>query len=808
MNPETILKEDVNILVEKLKANPQSGFTHEAAVQRLKQYGYNEVPEKKKSLLGLFLKKFWGITAWMLEIIILLSWILHRFIDFYIVTFLLVANAVISFSQEWLASAAVASLKKQLHVTAKVLRQGTWSLIPARELVPGDIVSIRTGDFVPADVKIMTGSLEVDQSALTGESLTQEKKTDDPAYAGSIVRRGEAKALVVLTGSNTYFGKTIQLVEIARPESHIEITIAAITKRLFAIVALIIIVLFILSVLKKFSALATLPLMLVLLLAGIPVALPAMFTLSMALGSEELSRKNVLVTKLNAIEEAASMNILCVDKTGTLTMNQLALAQIAHTGEYTDLDVILYAALASEESSLDQIDLACITAAKQKNLPLSSYILKEFIPFEPINKRTEALIEKDGHIFHVYKGALQTMLTQVHLTDEQRKMLLEQAQNFAAKGFRTIMVVKKNDGHAEVVGLIALEDRLRPESKEVLSQIQALGVQIKLLTGDALPIAEESARKLGLSNKILSFAEHRDSIKSNSDVGAELILGNTIFAEIYPEDKYDIVKTLQKKGLIVGMTGDGVNDAPALQQAEVGIAVSSATDVAKKAASIVLTKPGLIPLKEVIKIGRLIFQRITTWVVNKISRTILKTGFIMIAFLATGKFVISSLEMLMLIFMTDFVKLSLATDNETISERPCRWDVPALTKLACILGIAMIAEALVLLYIGMRYLSLSPGTVHTYSFAILFYMAIFSIFVVREKRHFWNSMPSKVFMGAILADVVAALLITTLGLIGFTPLPIEYTLIIIAYSFIFSLLVNDWIKFFFQKRGGFLARVA
>ena len=695
MAQDNILDQSVTLLLKTFETNPSMGLNQSEVTRRLQQYGYNEVPEKRVSLIKKFLEKFWGITAWMLELIIALSWFLHRFLDLYIVMSLLIINAIISFTQELLASNALESLRRQLHVHAKVLRDGKWSLLPARELVPGDIVSITTGDFVPADLKMISGSVQVNQSALTGESLPVEKNPNDTLYAGSTVRRGEAQCLVILTGARTYFGKTVELVQLAAPLSHTEEIISQITTWLLIIVTVPILFAFLLSVYKGLDLLEILPLMLVLLLGGIPVALPAMFTISKALGAKNLSKKNVLVTRLNAVEEAASMNVLCIDKTGTLTLNKLAIVEVLPVNGYTQDDVILYGALASQEASLDAIDLAFISAVKAKKLPLELFTIKKFIPFEPSTKRTEAVFEKDGHIYHSYKGALEIMAQDFALSQEKKNKLSFYEDAFAKRGFRTIAVAKTEDNGVHIIGLVALEDSPIPGAKQVITDLEDLQIKIKLLTGDALPIAQEIAKRVGLEESAVSFSQYKElKQQKNLEAAEELIMKYTVFAKIYPEDKYNIVKILQTAGRIVGMTGDGVNDAPALQQAEVGIAVSNATDVAKKAASIVLTQPGLEAIKELIVLGRLVFQRINTWIINKISRTVLKTGFIVSAFLLTGKFVISSAEMLLLIFMTDFIKLSLSTDNERISKKPCIWEIATLTRVGVILGVAMTIEAL------------------------------------------------------------------------------------------------------------------
>lgn len=771
------------------------GLKQSEVETRLKQYGYNEVPEKKINPIFRFLSKFWGLTAWMLEFIIILSWFLHKESDAYIVIGLLIFNAVISFIQEQNATNAVEALKKKLQVNAKVLRDGIWKIVSARELAPGDIIRVRTGDFVPADVKIISGEIGVDQSALTGESLEAEKKPGEVIYSGSIISRGEAGGIVVLTGINTYFGKTIQLVQIARPRLHIEDIISKVVKWLLIIVAVLLSVFFFVSFWRGISLLEILPLMLVLLLGAIPVALPAMFTVSMALGSLELSKKGVLVTRLSAPDDAARMDILCVDKTGTITINKMSVAKLIPLNGYSENEILLYGALASQEANHDSIDMAFINAARQKNLLSSSFAQKTFTPFDPKTRRTEAVVKNKNNEFLVMKGSFPVLAQVCGLGDNTKADLEAKIGELAKDGYRTLAVAKAQiKNKPELVGLAALHDPPRPDSKNLITELKSLGVSVKMLTGDALPIAKEIAREVGIGDRIIDVSELKES--------AELAEKSDGFAEVYPEDKYLIVKDFQAKGHIVGMTGDGVNDAPALKQAEVGTAVSSATDAAKSAASIVLTDEGLTDIISPIKVGRMTFQRINTWILNKMTRTILKTCFIVFAFLFLGKFVISASAMLIMIFMTDFVKISLSTDNVRWSKKPSVWDINGLVKVSVVLGLIMVVEAFGLLYVGLNYFNLTVDNeaLSTFSFEILFFFAMFSIFAVREKGHFWSSLPSKTLLSIILADMILGAVFSTFGLLGFKAIPLIQTLIVIGYAFLFSLVINDFIKFALMKK--------
>ena len=783
--------------IEALSSDAGRGLTQEEARERLERYGYNEIPEKKENPLYRFLKKFWGPAEWMLEAIILLSWFLGNYDDLYIVTALLIFNAVLGIFQEQRARNAVEHLKKRLQVYARVLRNGLWDSVPARELVPGDIIRLRMGDFVPADVKIAGGSLIADQSALTGESEQMEKNPDQVLYSGSMIAQGEATGVILSTGTETYFGNTVQLVQLARPKLHIEKLVSDLSKSLLLVVFSLLAVAFAFSMIQGFDPVEILPLMLVLLLGAVPVALPAMFTISMAIGSMELVKKGVLITRLSAPDDAARMDILCVDKTGTITMNSLSVAEVIPQNSYGADKVLLFGALASQEANQDNIDKAFISAAREKGLLDGSYEIQKFIPFDPKGRRTEALLRKGKKSLRVMKGAVNVIARLCGYDDEGLKKLDAQMSGLASKGYRTLAVAVSSDhGPLELAGLVALHDPLRADSKELVRELGELGVSVKLLTGDALPIGREIAKEAGIGGNIITVSHLKEYFEQNPAQAEEMAEKSDGFAEIYPGDKYTIVRSLQGKGHVVGMTGDGVNDAPALRQAEVGIAVSNATDVAKGAASVVLTEPGLPHLLEPIRTGRLMFKRINTWVLNKITRTILKTCFIVFAFLITGKYIISPTEVLLMIFMTDFVKIALSTDNVRMTRKPSVWNIPGLTKIAVVLGLLMVVEAFGLLYLGDMLYGLldNVGMLQTFSFETLFFFAIFSVFVVRERGHFWDSMPSPIFLSAIIFDMIAAAAFASYGAFGMTPIPLEITLLVLGYSFIFVLVVNDLIK--------------
>jgi len=795
--PPDISTASVPDTLASLHVNPDTGLAHAEVDVRRKEHGYNEVAVEKGHPVLKFLRKFWGISAWMLELIMILSAVLGKYPDLAVVSALLVINAVLSFEQERRAAGVVETLRKRLQVSARVLRDSSWEVIPARELVPGDIVRVRPGDIIPADVKLLTGALTVDQSALTGESKDADKNPGDVLSSGSIVRRGEGNGVVMLTGAKTYFGRTTELVQQARPKLHIEAVVSKVVRWLFVIVGGLLGVVIILSLIRGAPLLEMIPLMLVLLMSAVPVALPVMFTVSMAVGSKELAKRGVLVTRLSAAEDAATMDVLCVDKTGTITMNQLAVTGVIPQEHATEADVLVAGALASQEANQDPIDLAFLTAAKDRHVfdSLPKVTPVSFAPFDAKNRRTEAVVEQDGQRFRVMKGAVRTIAEASGLQLPAIVTLEASVSASAAKGYRTLAVARGPEtGPPALIGLVSLYDPPRPDAKQLIAELEDRGVAVKMLTGDALPVASEIARVVGLNN-IKRMADLRTASEQGNQT-VDPLAGADGLAEVFPEDKYVVVKHFQAAGHVTGMTGDGVNDAPALRQAEVGIAVSSATDVAKGAASVVLTEPGLTNIVALVEQGRTIYQRILTWIINKISRTILKAAFVAIAYVVTGKFAVSALAMLLLTFMTDFAKIALATDRVRSSRKPETWNIGGFIMVSVILGVAMVAESLLFLRIcWSRFgLATNDNALYSFSFLMLLYFAVFSVVSARERRAFWSTMPSKGLTAALMADSLTGTILTRVGLPGLMPLPWSQTLEIFVYAMVSCLIVNDAIK--------------
>ncbi|HSN24719.1 MAG TPA: HAD-IC family P-type ATPase, partial [Kofleriaceae bacterium] len=575
------------------------------------------------------------------------------------------------------------------------------------------------------------------------------------------------------------------------PKLHVEQVISRVVRWLLVIVGVLVTVTIAASLLEGLALVDILPISLVLLMSAIPVALPVMFTVSMAVGARELGRHGVLVTQLRAVEDAATMDLLCADKTGTLTENRLTLVGAIARPGFTEDDVVRFGAFASNEANADPIDLAFLGAAKDRHLPPPTRVTT-FVPFSAATRRTEAIVEVDGTEVHAVKGALRTVAELAGLDAEASAELQAQADREAARGVRVLAVARGDRTTVQLVGIALLLDPPRKDSRELLDALRARGIAIKMLTGDALPVAREIGHELGLENIIRA----PDLRTASAARAGELAASADGFAEIFPEDKFRIVESLQSSGRVVGMTGDGVNDAPALRQAEVGIAVHDATDVAKGSASAVLTTPGLGGIVDLVTHGRATYQRVLTWIVNKVSRTILKAGFVVGAFLATGRFVISALGMVLLVFMTDFVKITLATDRVRASRQPETWNIAPLIRVAVVIGILMLGESLGLLAFGWHRLGLAHdgARLSTFTFQILLYFAVFSIVSIRERRHFWSSRPSWILAIALAADVLAGTAVGWHGLAELGPLPLRVSALVFAYAAVCCLAVNDALK--------------
>ncbi len=734
---------------------PSTGLSSQEAARRLEQYGPNAVAEEKRHPLIFFLSKFWAPVPWMLEITILLELYLGRDVEAIVIGFLLVFNAILSFIQENRAQSALTLLRQQLTVQARVLRDGHWQLVPAKFLVPGDVIHLRMGDLVPADVKLAEGQIQMDQSALTGESVPMEGGTGHQAFAGAVVKRGEASGEVTATGARTNFGKTAELVRTAKTASHLEEIIFSIVKYLIIADVGLVIIVILYALLSHTAWPVILPFALILLVASVPVALPATFTLATALGAAELARKGVLVTRLSAIEEAAAMSILASDKTGTLTENRLNLGTVHAYTPYSDEEVLLLGVQASEESTQDPLDMAILNGAREKGLKITDSVL-HYTPFDPALRRSEALISQpDGSILQVIKGAPLTIAALVGAGAEIEK----DVSGLAAKGYRVLAIAAgPQGGQLRLAGLLALQDAPRADSPALVKKLNALGVRVLIVTGDDPLTAQAIAEQVGITGSTC------DSESLRNEVSAETLKCN-IFAGVFPEDKYHLVQALQNAGYIVGMTGDGVNDAPALKQAEAGIAVSSATDVAKAAASLVLTTPGLSNILEAVETSRRIYQRMLTYTLNKIIKTFQIALFLSLGFIFIREFVVTPLLIVLLLFANDFVTMSIATDNVSFSNQPDRWRIRVLMQVAFVLAIPVLLLSFGFLFVANNLLHLPLAQMQTLMFVMLVFTGQINVYLVRERRHFWKSIPSRWMLIGTVADILIVSILATVGIL-------------------------------------------
>ena len=801
MQNETIKTEDLKKLsVEesfKKFSSSEKGISDATATDRIKEYGYNEIAEKKVNPVLKFLSYFWGPIPWMIEVAAILSAIIHHWEDFWVIFALLLLNAVVGFWQEYKADDAISLLKKKLALIAKVFRDGKWKDIAARELVPGDVVRIRLGDIIPADLKLFSGDyLSIDESALTGESLPVEKHKSDLAYSGSVIRQGEMNGLVVATGLNTFFGKTARLVEEARTISHFQKAVIKIGNYLIVLAAFMIAIIFMVSFYRHESFLDTLQFALVLTIAAIPVALPAVLSVTMAVGASILAKKKAIVSKLVAIEEMAGMDILCSDKTGTITKNELTLAEVKAFEGFTSDDVLLFASLASREEDRDPIDTAIIDKARSvKTISenLSSYQVKDFKPFDPVIKRSEAAVtDKDNKTFKITKGAPQVILALIETADKEKttNLINKQIDEFAAKGFRTLGTAKTNEqGKWKYVGLIPLFDPPREDSAATIKTASDMGVNVKMITGDHTAIAKQIAQKVNLKTNIQEASAFLDKPDKEA---SKIIEDADGFAQVFPEHKYKIVELLQEKKHIVGMTGDGVNDSPALKKADVGIAVAGATDAAKSAADIVLTLPGLSVIIDALKESRKIFQRMNSYAIYRIAETIRVLFFITLAIIVFNFYPVTAIMIVLLALFNDAPIMAIAYDNVKYSKDPERWDMRVVLSMATFLGLIGVISSFGIFYIGQQVLHLSKEVVQSFIFLKLAVAGHLTIFVTRTRGPFWSIKPSGVlFWSAVITKVLA----TFVAVYGWFITPISWELALLVWGYaLAAFFITDLLK--------------
>ena len=778
----------------RLRTSPD-GLTTEDAQRRLARYGPNEIPEVKTSALRKFLSYFWGPIPWMIEAAAVLSILDERFVDFTIVIILLVFNATVGFWQDHQASNALATLRKQLALKARVRRSGTWSLVDAQELVPGDAIRIRLGDIIPADAVLVDGDyLSVDQSALTGESLPVDKKVDDAVYSGSIARQGEMIAFVVATGMNTFFGKTAKLVATAHPISHFQKAVLAIGKYLILLSVALAAILTIVELLRGEPVLTLLQFALILTVASIPAAMPAVLSVTMAVGALLLSKLKAIVTHLESIEEMAGIDTLCADKTGTLTQNRIALGSPVAFGPYASSDVIVMAALASKSENRDAIDLAVLQGVPDPE-ELRRYRQTAFVPFDPVHKRTEATIQgPDGGSFQVAKGAPQVILDLCQPDPGLRAKAEAEVTTSAKRGFRTLGVARRlGGGPWEFCGILPLFDPPREDSEKTIEDARNLGISVKMVTGDNVAIAEEMAHRLGLGARIEPADRVFRAGHPVDRIGEEVEAAEG-FAQVFPEHKYLIVNALQKRGHIVGMTGDGVNDAPALKQAEVGVAVSDATDAARAAADLVLTAPGLSVIIRAVEEARRIFQRMTTYAIYRISETVRIMVFVVLAVLAFDFFPITAILFILLAFFNDVPILAIAYDRTWLDPRPVRWRMRRVIGVASVMGTVGVIGSMLMLILARYVLQLDVLEIQTFIFLKMAVSGHLMLFVARTEGPLWRKPhPAPILTWTTIGTKVAASFFVAFGFGIVAPISALTIGIVWAYA-LGWMFVADWAK--------------
>jgi H+-transporting ATPase len=730
-----------------------TGLTKGEARLRLAKYGPNEIPERHTHPLLVLLLKFWGPIPWMLEVTIIIQVLLDKRGEAAVVAALLAFNAVISVVEEGRANKALALLRSRLTTRARVLRDGEWLSVPAADLVPGDAIHLRMGDLAPADVRIAEGDILLDQSALTGESAPVEAGPEKLAYAASIVRRGEATGVIVATGQRTYFGKTAELVGTAKSTSHLQITIFSIVKILIILDAALVCALLLYGAWAGLPFADVIPFALILLVASVPVALPATFTLATALGSAELARKGVLVTRLSGIEEAAGMDVLCTDKTGTITENRLGLAATAPFPSISEEQLLYWGALACDSATQDPIDLAILNAAAARGLLADLPQRLDFIPFDPALRYSLGRYEDRRGTYCAVKGAPRAVAALAANAPDIAAL----SEQLATSGNRVIGVAFGRDRDTLcLAGLLALEDPPRADSESLVKSLHDLGIRVVMVTGDNLLTARAIASRVGIGSRgaTAETLDHLDGRRA---------LDHDVYARAYPEHKIQLVRLLQAAGHVVGMTGDGVNDAPALKQADVGIAVASATDVARASAGVVLTAAGLMDVLSAVQISRRIYQRMLTYTINKIMKTLEIAVFLSIGVILTKTFVITPLLIVLLLFTNDFVTMSITTDNVSYSKEPDRWNIRTLMLVGAILAALVLALSFTVFFIGRNVLDLPQ--LQTLVFVLLVATGQGNIYLVRERGHFWQSWPSAWLVGSSIADLIVVTLMATKGLL-------------------------------------------
>jgi H+-transporting ATPase len=757
---------------------PSEGLSSDEARARLEKSGPNEMPDTAMRPWRMALAKLWAPVPWMLEAAVVLQLVLHEYVEAAVIAGLLVFNAALGFFQEGRAQATLAALKSRLALDATVRRDGAWKNIPARGVVPGDTVKLSLGGVVAADVELVDGSVLLDQSTLTGESVPIEAGPGLQTYAGALVRRGEATARVTATGARTKFGHTAELVRTAHVVSTQQKTVVRVVRNLAIFNGVLIALLVTYALVRKMPGGDIIHLVLTAVLASIPVALPATFTLAAALGARALARLGVLPTRLSAVDEAATLDVLCSDKTGTLTLNALTVTALRPEAGFDEPHLLAMAALASSDGGQDPVDIA-IRAASAKRAIADAPKLTKLVPFDPARKLSEATaVDAKGGALRVVKGAFAVVSKLAETSPTAAAM----AQELEGKGFR-VLAVAVGATTLKLAGVIALSDPPRPDAAALIQELHGLGVRTVMVTGDAPATAQIIARQVGLEGAVCPPGPIPARVRPEAFA---------VFAGVMPEDKYHLVQELQKTGHTVGMCGDGANDAPALRQAQMGIAVSTATDVAKSAAGIVLTKPGLEGVVAAVKEGRITFQRILTYTLNSVTKKIVQVLFLAAGLVLTGQAILTPMLMVIIMITGDFLGMALTTDNVKPSAMPSVWRVGRLSLAGVFMGLCELVLCVVALLVGKLELGLGIDALRTLAFVAIVFGNQATNYTNRARQHLWSTPPSRWLVLSSAVDVLIASTLANRGL-AMARLPLVVIGAMLAGAVAFAFLV-DFVK--------------